>query len=259
MKAIDILNHLKKLKPDLPEDTVDRIIYGDPDIEVKGITVCWMPYIETIEKAKTFGTNVIVAHEPTFFSHRDLDDIQIKNLNQTKNKINLLEKYKITIIRCHDVWDFLPEIGIMDSWAKFIGLTEKIPGERLYRIKKQTALTFAKRVAKRVAMLGQKTVRFYGDPERIIGSVCSWYGWKNVYEMFDCGADLIITYDDNSVIQAWTGAEISHDSGYPIIVVNHGVLEEPGMVSLTRYLSNTFPDITIKHIPQGCTYREIKG
>ncbi len=257
MKAIDILDHLKGLREDLPEKTVDRIIYGDPEQEAKKVATCWMPYIEIIEEAREMGVNVIVAHEPTFFSGQDLDDTEVADLEAVAEKKKLLDEAGITIVRCHDSWDYYPDIGIMASWAKFLGLTDKGEEQYVYNVPQQTALEFARSTAARTADIGQSVVRLYGDPQRNISSVQAWFGWKSPYEMFDSGADLVITYDDNAAIQAWRGAELCHDTGNPLLVVNHGVLEEAGMASLAQYLSETFPDLEVIHLKQGCTYLEV--
>lgn len=63
---------LTQLKP----KTVDRIITGTPETRVKKIGTCWMPYWETCRKAVNSGVNVLVVHEPTFYTHWDLDEKQ---------------------------------------------------------------------------------------------------------------------------------------------------------------------------------------
>ena len=73
MKAVEINRHLNGLFGELKEETVDRVICGDPDAEVKGIVVAWMPYWKTLEEARGLGANVLVVHEPTFYDHWDLD------------------------------------------------------------------------------------------------------------------------------------------------------------------------------------------
>ena len=144
----------------------------------------------------------------------------------------------------------------MASWAQFLELSEPAEEEFTYKVTEQTALEFARHVVQSVAELGQRTVRLYGDPQRRINSVCAFYR-RDTYAMLDSGADLVIAYDDNPTPRAWTGAEMCHDTGYPMIVVNHGVLEEPGVASLASHLRDAFPDIPVIYLKQGCTYQEI--
>lgn len=251
--------HLNGLFPDIKEDTVDRVIFGDPDREITAVAVAWMPYRATIEAALEAGANTLVTHEPTFYTHRDLRDKGVEDVPETQVKRAWLDEQDITIIRCHDVWDAIPDIGIPYAWGEFLGLGTPVKSERYYNVydvDPQTAETFARRVAARTADLGQPTVGFYGDPDRTITSVGLGTGCISQADRIrGMGADLAISVDD--VVRAWIDGEMSADSGYPLIVVNHCVSEEPGIVKLADYLARTFPDIPVTHLPQTCTYRPI--
>lgn len=260
MTASDLNKHLNSLFPDIKEDTVDRVIYGDPDREIKAIAVAWMPYRATIQQALDSGSNVLVTHEPTFYGHRDLAD-RMAESPETLDKRAWLDQQDITIIRCHDVWDAIPDIGIPYAWGEFLGLGQPSKSKRYYNVydvEPQTAGEFASKLASRTVELGQKTVGFYGDPDRTITSVGLGTGCiSQSWEMREMGADLAISVDD--VVRAWIDGEMSQDSGYPLIVVNHCVSEEPGIVKLAEYIYQTFPDIPVTHIPQTCTYRSIEA
>jgi len=257
MKAIDIVRAMNRLAPELPADTVDRVIYGDPEREVRRMAVCFMPFRATIEKAKTLGADVLVAHEPTFFAHRDLDDPKYSKLPAVKEKMTLIEELDITIVRCHDVWDWhFREEGTFASLARFLGLAvpDVAKWDHICDAPEQTALEFAESVARKTAALGQRVVQFYGDPDRRIRRVSVW---GDPIEMFERGADLAFDYDDCPTVTAWICGEWCRDTGNPLVVVNHGVLEAPGIASLARYLRRTFPEIDVVHIEQGCIYREV--
>ncbi|RPH96523.1 MAG: hypothetical protein EHM72_14425, partial [Calditrichaeota bacterium] len=62
-------------KVSLSPDTVDRIIIGDPDTTVRKIGTCWMSTWDICKKAVNAGVNVLITHEPTFYTHRDLDEV----------------------------------------------------------------------------------------------------------------------------------------------------------------------------------------
>jgi hypothetical protein len=67
LTANDLNTHLNILYTDLRENTVDRVIYGDPE---RGIAVAWMPYQRTIQEAIDAGANVLVTHERRIPSKR---------------------------------------------------------------------------------------------------------------------------------------------------------------------------------------------
>lgn len=257
MKATEINQHLNSLFPDLKETTVDRVICGDPKAEVNGVAVAWMPYRETIAQAKAAGANVMVVHEPTFFEHWDLDAKEL--LPEADEKKAWIEEQGVTIIRCHDVWDALPDIGIPYAWGDYLELGEPVGGERyynVYEVPEQSARDFTKRMAKSTAKLGQETLEFYGDGDRAIRKVGLGTGCiSNPFKIYELGADLAISVDD--VVRAWVAGEWCRDNGNPLVVVNHCVTEEPGMVTLAEHLRKTFPDVEVTHLPQTCTYESI--
>jgi hypothetical protein len=54
--------------------SVDRIIIGDPQTSIQKIGTCWLPNWSTLKKCRSMGINVLVTHEPTFYTHWDLDE-----------------------------------------------------------------------------------------------------------------------------------------------------------------------------------------
>jgi hypothetical protein len=71
--AGDVAARLRSLA-EVAEPSVDRIVIGDPGTVVAGIGTCWLPYWETCRQAVRDGVNLLVVHEPTFYTHWDLDE-----------------------------------------------------------------------------------------------------------------------------------------------------------------------------------------
>ena len=224
---------------DAHDGTVDRIVFGRRDREVRGIAVCWMAYCTAIRRAAELGANVVVTHEPTFFNRLDLDEIS-EITPEVRNKIDLLEELKVTIIRCHDVWDLrYPEPGILSEWAAYIGLNHSIVADGYYAIyatAPQPALSFAKKVAAKTRCLGQSVVGFYGDPERTVKRIGIGTGAaSDPFRLFQLGADLAVVADDAPNNTAWIAGAWCHDTGNPAVVVNHAVAEAPGIAALASH------------------------
>ena len=124
MKAKEILDHFTNVGTWVNWDkTVDQLLYGEPEMEVNGIAVSWMPTFSNLEKAVDEGCNVFITHESLFAAKIDEngniidcpivkdqharwiagkrklkeDDIWIK-------KREWLEDKNLTVIRCHDFW-----------------------------------------------------------------------------------------------------------------------------------------------------------
>ena len=65
--------------------------------------------------------------------------------------------------------------------------------------------------------------------------------------------DLAICSDDGTTY--WRDAAYAIDMGIPMVVVNHPVSEEAGMINLAQCLQAQFPELPVLHIPQRCMYR----
>src|SRR5271168_5363229 len=52
-------------------ETVDTFKAGNPDTPVTGIAVTMMATMDVLQRAVANHQNLIITHEPTFFSHQD--------------------------------------------------------------------------------------------------------------------------------------------------------------------------------------------
>jgi putative NIF3 family GTP cyclohydrolase 1 type 2 len=259
---------------ELPTKTVDRIIIGDAATKVKKIGTCWMPYWETCKKAVDSGVNVLVTHEPTFYTHWDLDEKQgdyYKSPEFTKNKyLDLVDRKKkwindngLVIIRNHDTMDALKEVGIPFALGQFLGFTNaEIIASRtyynVYKIESQPAEKVAGMIAQKLAKLGQPGVAFYGNPDYPVSSVGVGTGCIcDPMEFADLKPDIFIAIDD--VVRTWTQTTYASDTGQPLVVINHGTSEEMGMRMLNQIIKKQFPKLETIHFEQGCSYKWITG
>lgn len=262
MKAINLLDHLRSLNGGWMNliNTVDTFKSGDPDAEVRGIAVGWMSYTWALQRALDLGCNVFVTHEPTYYDHRDSNDMMLA-LPAVQEKRHFIEKNGLVILRCHDLWDQYPGIGIPDSWGTWLGLGQAVGGEgyyRVYDVSGRTAHEMARQVAARVAPFGQNAVQLIGPADRAVTRSCVGTGAITPFQhMLTLGADLLICTDDGFTY--WRDAAYAIDMGISVIVVNHAVSEEAGLMNLASHLSHQFPDIPVQHIPQRCMYQLVSA
>ena len=257
---------------DLKPDTVDRIIIGKPETVVQKIGTCWMSTWDACKKAVDSGVNVLITHEPTFYTHRDLDEVpgflerwpdntKELYLAQIRKKEKWINDKGLVIIRNHDTLDALKEKGIPFAFGQFLGFKNSdIIASRtyynVYKFTKQTASAFAKALAGKLKELGQPGVAFYGDPSREVSSVGIGTGWIcDPMDYADLKPDVFVAIDD--VIRTHVQTVYAEDTGHPLIVINHGASEEMGMRSLYQIIREKYPDIETIHFKQGCTYEWI--
>ncbi len=261
MKAYELQSYLKTLNGGWVnyEKTVDTFKSGNPDVVVRGIAVGWMSYTWALRQAVELGCNVFVTHEPTYYDHFD-NAPQIFDLPGVSDKRRFIEENELVILRCHDLWDQIPAIGIADSWGEWLGLGKAIDGEgyfRVYDVSGKTALQVAQEVVLRTTLFGQEAVALVGPPEREVTRVS--IGTGAITPFLECIAlykvDLAICTDDGT--HYWRDGGYAIDMGIPLIVVNHAVSEEAGVLNLAKHLQVHFPNIPVHHIPQGCMFKLI--
>jgi len=253
----------------LNRDTVDRIIIGNPETAVRKIGTCWMSTWDACKKAVDSGVNVLITHEPTFYTHRDLGEVpgflekkpeytRTQYLLQIEKKKKWINDNGLVIIRHHDTLDALPEKGIPFAFGQFLGFKDSdIIAARtyynVYKFNKQPASLFARSLAGKLRELGQPGIAFYGDQSREVSSVGIGTGWIcDPMDYADLKPDVFIAIDD--VVKTHIQTVYAEDTGHPLIVINHGVSEEMGMRSLNQIIKNKYPDIEVFHFSQGCTY-----
>ena len=233
--------------------TCDGFKYGEPEREVRGIAVAWMATMANLQQAADLGCTLFVTHEPTFYAHMD-DDPAMLATPEADRKRALLDAAGITVVRCHDLWDRYPQLGIVDSWAAWLGL-ERPPlahdgYHAVFGIGARTAGDVGRQVLERTRPLGQETVDLVGDPEQIVHRLGIGCGAiTDVRHMVELGADGCLVTDDGFCY--WARGSWLLDRGTPALVVNHAVAEEPGMRNLAQHLQQRFPQVKTKYLQTG--------
>ena len=258
MKVRDILGHFLSRAEWVDRGrTVDRVIVGDPEKDVDSCLVAWMPSFAAIRTTVEQGVPLLICHEPTFWDHRDDTP---ENKPHASEKLRFIKEHGLVILRNHDGWDRWPEIGIPWAWATFLGLegTPAAIGANGYQHRYDIAPVpfgeFARTVAARTATIGEPMVEAAGDPDKPVSKVGIGTGCGcNVFTYVEMGCDVCIVCDDG--ISYWQQVQYAQDKGIPVICVNHATSEEPGMVTLTRYINEHIEGLTAHHLAQGCRFK----
>ncbi|HET6429579.1 MAG TPA: Nif3-like dinuclear metal center hexameric protein [Phycisphaerae bacterium] len=234
-----------------PGRTVDTVKAGDPSRPIRTVGVGWYASIYDLRAAAEMGCDLFITHEPTFWQHEAAED-RLRHVAPGTAKTALLAETGLVVLRCHDVWDSWPGIGIRDSWADWLGLTERVaesdhPWHAGYAIEPVPLRRFARMVAEKIAPLGEDSVSVLGDPERIVSRPALGVGCGGPdKDMVDLGADvLIVCYDGASY---WATRERLVELGAAVIAVEHGTSEMPGMMNLAKYLRETFSELTVHYL-----------
>ena len=258
MKANEIREHFREVGHWVDWDnTCDQFLHGDRNMEVKGIATAWIPTNKCLKKAFDRGLNLFITHEPAFY-HGYQGTTTRKQLVQKKK--DLLDELNITLLRCHDTWDRMPEVGIPDAWATFLGFeTEERPVHSYYKIcllRNISVEETANRTLEKVRSLGQDTVLIFGDRQKKVNRMAVGTGAiTNLPKMYDLNADLILATDDG--MNFWDGGLWAKDLELPLLIVNHCTAEKPGMQAMAKYLIEEFPEVPVEYLDVEFPYSSV--
>ncbi len=261
MKISAILDHFLSRADWLDRSTtVDRIIAGDPDTDADHCLVTWMPSCKALRFMVDRGFRLLICHEPTFWNH--LNDQPGPDDRMGRDKMAYIRDHGLVILRNHDCWDRWPEVGIPWAWAEYLGLGNR-PARvspdgyhHRYDIDPMPLAAFARQVANRCRDIGEPMVQVTGDASQTVSRIGIGTGCGcDIPTYQNMGCDCSIVCDDGSCY--WEGIQKAEDGGHPVIRVNHGTSEEPGMVTLTEYINTYLDGMRAEHLPHGSTFQLI--
>lgn len=231
--------------------TVDRIIAGNPDTPVQGIATTMMATLDVMRRASSAGANMVITHEPTFYSHADTID-QIKDDATYKFKLDFIEKNKMVSFHFHDHWHGHRPDGIATGMARELGW------EQLADADDPRAFSFSPtplaRLAQEIeAKLRIRTMRVVGDPDLTVRRAIA--SWGNVSQF--PGIPLLVRRDIDVLIvgetREWELVEYAQDtiaSGKKkaLIILGHVVSEQAGMKYCAEWLKTFISEVPIRFI-----------
>lgn len=245
--------------------TCDQLITGDWDAEVKGIATTFMATPEVIHRAEERGCNLIITHEPTFFTHADergwLEDDEVY-----QRKLALITDLRMNIWRFHD------HIHAMQPDLIFAGVQRDLGWEKygdpsnsfLYTIPPMSVPALAGLIKERLEI---EVVRVVGDTEMQVKKVGLLIGGGSLGLGSDTMPMELIRSHDLDVIVAgeileWTLCAYVRDAaqlGFPkaLIIAGHNRTEEAGMKHLPEWLSNVLPSLPVFFVEAGDPYHYV--
>jgi putative NIF3 family GTP cyclohydrolase 1 type 2 len=247
----DIINIILKEIPGAPfKQTVDTIKAGSALQEVTGIVTTMFPTVKVIEAAARIKANFIIAHEPSFYNHTD-DPNWIPGNEVLRMKQSLLTQDNITIWRFHDYWHSHRPDGITYGVLKSAGwLDHYKPDQSIVQL---NPITLSNLVAHLKSTLNINHIRMIGDPEQQCRTIAlmpgAAGGQRQIAIAEKVHPDVLIVGE----VHEWETAEYIRDarqlgSKIALIVLGHGVSEEPGMQWLVEWLQPKLNGLPITHL-----------
>lgn len=236
------------------DQTVDTFKAGDPDTPVTGIATTMMATYEVLQHAAASGHNLVITHEPTFYSHLDRTDGFEKDQDPVwAAKQKLITDHRLVVWRFHDHWHLRNPDGIMQGMAHSLGWQDfedpKIPA--LFTVPKTTVEQLAAAIQKR---LNIRILRVVGPRDFAVTRVALSPGAGG-----PIGHLRLLRRDDVEVlvigeVPEWETIEYVADAAAEgkrkaLILMGHIPSEQAGMENCADWLKTFIKDVPVAFVP----------
>lgn len=252
-KVGEIMDLFISQVPNAPfQTTVDTLKAGTRDQVVTGIVTTMFPTLTVIRKAIELKANLIIPHEPTFYSGSDETE-WLKDDAVYKYKVDLLADNGIAIWRNHDYVHRMKVDGVQAGVVDQLGWNDYYKQNPVLNIPQTTLSELINHVK---TMLEVPAMRYVGDLNQTCSKVLllpgAVGGKRQIESLMKEKPDVLICGESNE----WETPEYVRDAfqmGQKIamIEIGHSASEEGGSEFLTSWLRKYTPEIPVTHVPSG--------
>jgi putative NIF3 family GTP cyclohydrolase 1 type 2 len=234
--------------------TVDTFKAGDPSTPVSGIAVTMMATLDVIERAAASGKNLVITHEPTFYSHLDkTSDLEAQNDAVLAAKEAFIHEHHMVVWRFHDHWHRRHPDGIQTGMTHALGWEEfqNAKEPHLFTLPPTTLSVLAESVESKLGIVAMRVV---GDPNMKLTKVALMPGAAGsvpqirMLERDDVEALLIGEVPEWETVEYVADAATEHKHK-ALILLTHIPSEQAGMEECTRWLKTFISEVPIEFVP----------
>jgi putative NIF3 family GTP cyclohydrolase 1 type 2 len=246
-------------------ETCDGFKCGNPSDECRGIVTTCMPTVEVIRKTAELGYNLIICHEPSFYSHMDKTDWLEGKVGVYDEKLKLLNDNGIAIWRDHDHIHAHKPDGIFYGVMKELGwdeyLTEDPDRPRYFKLPKTTVRELARFLKEKLQL---NAVRVIGNVDAEITTVA--FGGHVYPPVPEQNATNLLNTVDVLIpgeLIDWTVTSYARDAvqlgkNKAILHIGHFNSEELGMKYAATWIMKLIdPSIPVEFVRSGDPYQYV--
>ena len=240
--------------------TVDTFKAGDPSMRVTGIAVTMMATLDVLKRAVARGDNLVITHEPTFYSHRDtIAVLESESDPVLAAKRKYISDHALIIWRFHDTPHAMKPDMIRTGVIHALGWDSRIRNgdAEVFDIPAIKLRALATQLGDK---LGARAVRIAGDPSVSVSSAVLTEGFPgfvaNRHAIQRGSPDVVIIGEDHEwetieyVVDAISDGQIKG-----MIVLGHIASEQSGMDEFARWLRPLVPQVRVDFIPTSDPFR----
>ena len=234
-------------------ETVDTFKAGDPATVVTGVATTMMATYDVLQRAAAEGKNLVITHEPIFYSHLD----QTAALSADGDKVwaekeKFIREHKMVVWRFHHHWHMMKPDGIM------VGVTRKLGWQSYQDQTTKGLFSLPKTTVKQLALeiqnkLGPKALRVVGPADLSVQRVALMPGAGG-----PAGHMKTLRRDDVDVavigeVPEWETIEYVADAAAQgkkkaLILIGHIESEQPGMEYCAEWLKGFVKEVPVSFV-----------
>jgi putative NIF3 family GTP cyclohydrolase 1 type 2 len=229
-------------------ETVDTIKSGSPGTQVKGIATTMMATLDVVQRAAASGKNMVITHEPTFYSHEDKTDT-LKDDPTYKFKQDFLDKNNMVVFRFHDHWHAHKPDGIATGMVEALGWAKNVDprNPRQFLFDNLTLGDLAKQMRDRLKIHAMRVV---GDPNLKVHTVAGNWGYAGSSRPFARpDLDVLVGEAREWELIEYAADTITSGKKKGLIVLGHIPSEQAGMINCANWLKTFVTEIPIEFVP----------
>ncbi len=235
-------------------ETVDTFKAGSPETRVTGIATTMMATFDVLERAAAAGNNLIITHEPTFYSHLDrTESFQSANDAVWADKAKFIKEHNLVVWRFHDHWHRRSPDGILEGMTRALGWQQYQDAKRpaLYTFPETSVETLASEIKHRMNI---RVLRVVGSPKIKVTRVAMVPGASGPASHL-----AMLRRDDVDVVvigevPEWETIEYVSDAAAQgkrkaLILLGHIPSEQAGMENCAEWLKTFVKEVPVEFIP----------
>jgi putative NIF3 family GTP cyclohydrolase 1 type 2 len=231
--------------------TVDEIVAGNPATPVAGIATVFMATWDILKRARAQNLNMVISHEPTFWSVSD--DFSILDNREpvlmTKKRA-WIEANNMVVFRTHDHWHERRPEPMSTTWTNRVGWGKfEEPGGRAFNVPETTLGALARELE---ARLKTRNVRVVGDPGMKVRTVARG-GHQAVGVLTPLIEYDVVIVSEGREFDSFEYARDANDLGFKrgLIFISHQQGEEYGMQPAEPWVSSIVPEVPVRYLESG--------
>ncbi len=212
-----------------------------------------MATFDVIKRAAAQGANLVITHEPTFYSHLDTtDELEKANDPVWREKETFIAEHHMVIWRFHDHWHLMHPDGILAGMESALGWQsyKTASGPNLYVMPAASLQNLARQIKDRI---GIRVLRVVGDPALQVTKVALLPGAAGEQAQID-----LLRRDDVEAlvigeIPEWETIEYVSDAASEgrhkaLILMGHIPSEQAGMSHCADWLKTFINGVPITFV-----------